>query len=341
MLSRSGKVSIRDVAAKAGVSPTTVSQVLNGRDAERFTPGTLERVRTAAEELGYRPHPLARSLIRGRTESIGLMISGLQNPFFVELLEAAVESVIKHDYSPVLNCGPSVDGTYGGHARINEWLVDGVVMWCEGNESLSDYLTDADSNVPVCYISSLARDDNADLIENDIFTGAKTLAEHLVSKGYSKIAYISPFNRSHESIHEKRLSGFEEGFKNAGITFESYYFPTPGPTRQRSLQAGIAMASLPVGRRPDALLCHNDITAVGVIHGLRRAGLRIPENIAVAGLGGTDEGHWLARPLTTVEIPKREICERAVAWLIERIDGYDGPRRHELVEPILRVGETT
>ncbi|HEY0867597.1 MAG TPA: LacI family DNA-binding transcriptional regulator, partial [Fimbriimonas sp.] len=295
----------------------------------------------AVEELGYQPHPLARSLIRGRTESIGLMVSGLQNPFFVELLEQAVRAVSDSGYAPILNCGPSVDGTYGHHSKINQWLVDGVIMWCEGSESIADYLHGPAGRLPVCYLSSHDREDDHDLLELDLVEGARSLARHIIDRGYRRVAYVTPYARSDSFPHRKRQAGFHEVFDGAEIAFETMHFPTPGPTRFRGYQAGIAIASMPPSRRPEVVICHNDITAVGLLSGFRRSGARVPNDIAVTGFDGIDEVRWLARPLTTVAIPVEDMCVRAVKMLIERIEGFEGPRRHEMIVPQLRIGGTT
>jgi LacI family transcriptional regulator len=333
-------ISIREVAARAGVSPGTVSHVLNNNISARIATSTQDRVRSVALELGYRPNRYARSLGRRKTDTIGLLISGLRNPFFVELLESAEHAALAAGFSVLLDTAPSVQGTYKVHAPVRSaWPVDGALVWSWNKQSAAEFLgTQADS-LPIVYLGSF-RDDSSDWVSFNYDEGGRIAGRHLVERGYKRIAYIAPHAFDIKK-QEGRYNGLHAVCREAGVAFSMIV--TDGEENRRAgLRMATEIAAMPVAARPDALFCHNDVLAIGVYNGLVRAGLRIPEDIAVMGFDGIEEGRELPQVLTTVRTSTSELSNAAMRLLLDRLNS-ETPRPPEQVvlHPVLNTGETT
>ena len=341
LFSRYFMASIRHVAEQAGVSMTTVSQVLNERVGARISLETKMRVRNAAQELNYEPNRLARSLITGRTETIGLMVSGFRNPFFVELMEAAEKLILDRGYQTMLDPAPSHRGSFREHGRLKNWPVDGVLMWSTAHQKIGDFLGEQ-SKIPVVYIGGSNRGDGALTVDSDIYSGARQLAEYVVSRGYKRIAHLTPYDFNNiNGIGESRTRAFAEVANDAGLRIETVIAEGEEETRAAGWKTAQILAARPAARRPQVVLCHNDIMAIGAYHGFRRAGLRVPEDIAVAGFDGIDEGNYLDTVLTTVVVPVEEMCRRALTLLFDKIDENDARFSGEIIVPTtLRKGGT-
>lgn len=332
-------ISIRDVAAKAGVSVGTVSHVMNGNAAARIAPDTQERVRRAARDLGYRPNRVARSLGRRRTDTIGLLVGGLRNPFYVEILET-VESLAREiGYHVLLEAAPSRYGTFGGYVSPPDyWPVDGVLMWSPFDQTLTDVLGVPYDNTPVVYLGT-TRADATDWIAFDYEEGGRLAGERLLERGCRRVAFVAPYNFGIDVPEEPRHVGFKAVCDAAGIP-PGMLLTQREENRAVGVRIGEQIAAMPESERPDGVFCHNDLIAVGVCSGLHRAGLRLPEDIAVVGFDGIEEGLYLETPLTTVELPIPELCRLGLARLIQKLSGTDEVQRGVVLPSVLRSGGT-
>lgn len=340
-------VSIRDVAKQANVSVGTVSKVLNDVPS-RIPPVTRDHIRRIAGEIGYQPNLIARSLGRRRTDTIGLMISGLQNPFFVDIAEAAERFLLEAGYQVFLDAAPSQRGTYQRHGKLRGWPVDGVLMWAEYRECITDYLGSSGAELPVVYLG-YPRDKEPEsyAVAFDLYDGGRKLTEHLIERGYGKgrsLMHIVPVATEKEGAsRNSRLQASRDVCAAHGIRQEIVGLPGYEETREAGYLLGEQIVARPPSERPDAVFCHNDVVAVGLYRALRRAGLRVPQDVAVAGFDGIPEGLYLDDPLTTVETRGEEICRVAVDMLLSRLSGqdtHDQPRQ-VLLPTRLRVGGTT
>ncbi|MBC8141068.1 MAG: LacI family DNA-binding transcriptional regulator [Armatimonadetes bacterium] len=333
-------ISIREVAAKAGVSTGTVSHVLNNNVAARIATTTQDRVRMVAREMGYRPNRYARSLGRRKTDTIGLLISGLRNPFFVELLENAEHAALSAGYSVLLDTAPSVQGTYKVHAPLRSALpVDGALVWSWNTQVAAEFLGAQADSLPLVYIGS-HRSDDSDWVSFDYEHGGRIAAQHLVERGYRHIGYVSPYDyRAGKS--EPRFWGCQSVCDEAGVPLT--LLVTQGEeTRRAGLRVAEQLAAMANGSRPDAVFCHNDVLAIGVYNGLIRAGLRVPEDIAVMGFDGIEEGDELPQTLTTVRTDTAELARAAIALLHRRIEeNAVGTPEQIVILPTLTTGLTT
>ena len=234
------RISIHDVAERAGVSPGTVSHTLNGNDAARIAPATRERVRRAAAELGYRPNSAARSLGRGKTGAIGLLLGGLKNPFFVEALETMERLALAAGYRVLLEASPSEHGTYSGYAAPPEyWPVDGVIAWSHSPDEARAQLGAPYAYLPLISIGGRA---GAEAASFDYAQGGRLAAERLLTRGRGRLAYVSPYAFGEDRHEEPRHIGFAERCAAAGVRGR-YLLTNAEETRAAGLQVAERIAA--------------------------------------------------------------------------------------------------
>ncbi len=308
--------------------------------AARIAPETRERVQRAAQELGYEPNYLARSLGRRRTDTVGLMISGLKNPFFVDIMETAERLAQEAGYQVLLDAAPSIAGTYAMHGKLRNWPVDGILMWAFAHQKLDDFVGSRAAGVPIVYLG-YARDDGAATVSFDLYGGGRQAAEHLLQRGYRRIAFVTTRPFPVLETADARYRAYHDLCSKAGRTPEVFVLEPAEQTRAAGFQSGRALAALPASKRPDALLCINDVIAVGVYHGLQHSGLRVPEDVAVVGFDGIEEGRYLDVPLTTVDAPVEQLCRQAFDLLMRRLSGALRVTQQIVIPTTLRIGGTT
>lgn len=334
-------VSIYEVAKKARVSIATVSKVLNQSEGGRVGAETRERVRRVALECGYQPNRLARSLVRRSSDTIGLMVSGFQNPFFVSIAGAIEKELVDCGYQVMLDSAPSDLGTYFEHGKLRGWPVDGVIMWAFKDQVTTEYLGPSAAALPTVYMG-YPRSDGSAWVAFDLYGGGRLAAEHLADLGHRRITYVTPDPRYEEGFGDLRIVACQDVCTERGLEFDVHAVCGWLYTRAAALETGIQIAGLPQAERPRALICHNDITALGVYHGVRRAGLRVPEDVAIVGFDGIEEGRCEDIPLTTIDSPVDVLAKEAVRILIARMSKqYDISSQQILIPTRLWVGGTS
>ncbi|RYG22072.1 LacI family transcriptional regulator, partial [bacterium] len=213
-------VSIRDVADHVGVSIGTVSHALNGNAKARISKETQERIRSAALELGYRPNSLARSLWRGKTDTIGLLIAGRRTAFYVDAVNAA-EREMHGSGLRVLSAFTAWtqdedQNTLRQPSDAFGWPVDGVVLWGPEFRNLEYYIGPHAADLPVVYLGSI-RSDDTEWVGFDAYGGARHLTEHLVSRGYRRIAYAAE-QEWEPGCEDHRFLAYRDVCHEAGIS---------------------------------------------------------------------------------------------------------------------------
>ncbi len=351
------KVSLRDVARRAGVSPSTVSNVLNGR-VGRMRPDTSERVRRAVRELGYAPNQLARQFRTGQVRTIGLIVPSVANPFwgFVAL---RVEQAANERGYQVLLCNSERDPAR--EARYAETLLDsGVRGLIFGSSPLSfDHLAPlaARGLQVVAFDRSPAGPQTGDApgphvvgsVEIDNVLAARLAISHLTGLGHRRIGFLSGPIRT--VSRRERLAGYQQALDEAGIepdptlVWEGASVTTFGDAEGAELGRSGAqhLLSRPASSRPTALFTINDMYAIGAYAGARDLGLQVPTDVSVLGF---DDLPVLAEvaspPLTTVRQPVQEMMRVATERLIARLEGrLAGPPEHTTATPELVVRRST
>ena len=329
---------LQDVAELAGVSPKTVSNVVN--DYPHVRPETRQKVLAAMAQLGYSANMSARSLARGRTGVVALAVPRLGNPYFAELAGLVIEAAERR------SCTVLIDETRGEPERerriiegITPLSLDGVIISVQG-------LTAADlerirPRGALVLLGEKIFDGPADHVAADNVAAAETLTRHLVEVGRRRIAAIGLSGTPLRGTPDLRLEGYRRALTAAGLPYETRYVP-PVHGYQRSDGAYAMEQLLQMPQRPDAVLCFNDEMAIGALRTLARAGVAVPAEVAVAGFDDIDEGRFCTPTLTSVSFHNERIAEVALDLLEERIGNGDGvPPREVEIDFELFVREST
>ena len=308
---------IADVARVAGVSKTAVSFAFNSPD--RLSTETASRIRRVADQLGYRPHPVARMLSQRETLTIGVLTPQalsvvFSNPFFGAFTEGV--AVVAEESGYALHFISPLHGSLAG--ALNRATVDGVVAI-----GLSDAHPEVEAirraGVPIVMVDSTALPDHPS-IEIDDAGGARAAAEHLIALGHRDVVVIGmepplPAPASHPAgVSDRRLLAYREAFGTVGVEV--------GDDRVVLGPASIAGGSAALssvwesGLRPTAVLAMSDAMAIGAIHALRDLGLEVPGDVSVVGFDDIDLASHVEPPLTTVHQPIRQKGEEAVRLLL-------------------------
>lgn len=328
------KVTSLEVAKRAGVSQSAVSRV--------FTPGasaskrTVEKVRKAAAELGYRPNVLARSLITGKSRIIGLVVAYLDNYFYPTMVEKLSVALQARGYHVlVFMAAPTVDDVEGVVQEILDYQVDGLVL---ASVSLSSVLAGqcAQLGLPVVLFNRDQDDQRLSSVTTDNVAGGRAIAEHLLAAGHRSFGYIAGFEGA--STQRDRELGFRSALAAAGceVTFRE----VGDFNMDRARDATRRMFAGP--DRPGALFVCNDHMAFATMDVLRHdLGLRIPQDVAVAGFDDVPIAAWPAYDLTTYRQPINAMIDETVTSLMDRIEGdTTDPRRIRLDGRLVVRGST-
>jgi LacI family transcriptional regulator len=321
-LPEQSRVTINQVAALAGVSPTTVSHVLSGK--RLVAEDTRGAVREAIRTLGYRPNHVARSLRTRRSHMIAIIVPDITNPFYSVLTRGVADALDGQDYGTYV-C--NTDGILDREATFLDDVLDrgadGIVLAAIDAAS-AGALKPADMGVPVVCVGRGLDHPRIDVVTIDDESGSYEATRHLLARDPERIAMIqgpSPYGA-------QRVTGFTRAVADADRTIDPAYMVTGDWTRHGGSEAMHAILTARPGKTPDAVFCANDLMAIGAIDALRDAGLRVPVDVAVAGFDDVDAATIVHPPLTTVVNPAYDIGVSAGRLLVSRLSGeYDGEGR--------------
>jgi LacI family transcriptional regulator len=325
---------IREVAKSAGVSSTTVSHVINGT---RFVSQTVRvRVLGAIRRLGYQPNVLARSLRRGETHTIGLILPDSANPFFAKVGRSIEAAAFDLAYSVVL-CNS--EGNLIREQHYTEVLtkkqVDGIIFVASGDrtKSLSILL---DRGAPFVIVDRDLPDVKADAVLADNLQGGYLATRHLLALGHRMIACISGPPNVAPSV--ERVTGYRQALIVSGQSVEEGLILRGDFHLESGWAAALELLRRPIP--PTAILACNDLMAIGVIRAAAELTRRIPEDLAVVGFDDIELSAYSVPPLTTVLQPTTDMGRRAVQLLIDRIGNPDLPHRREIFPTTLTVRDS-
>lgn len=312
---------IHDVARRARVSASTVSHVVNGT---RFVSGaTRARVEDAIGALGYQPNALARSLRRGRSHTLGLILPDSANPFFAEMGRELETSAFEAGFSVVL-CNSEND-------REKERLyvdvlirnqVDGILLVATGGQGDS-LAALVEHGLPLVTLDREATRPGLDSVVADHFSGGLLATRHLLTLGHRRIACIA--GPAGLSSSTQRLAGYRKALQEAGVrpaedlVRHGDFHPESGWAAARRLLRG--------ARPPTAVFACNDMMAVGVLRAANELGRSVPRELAVVGYDDIELSRYTIPPLSTVAQPKREMAREALRLMTRRIDARPLPPR--------------
>jgi LacI family repressor for deo operon, udp, cdd, tsx, nupC, and nupG len=331
------RATMKHVAELAGVSIKTVSNVVNGY--EHVTEQTRTRVQQAIDDLGFVPNGTARSLRSGRSGVVALALPELHAPYFAELAHHVVRAARGHGWTIL------VDETRGEVQRerlaasgIRPQLIDGLIFSPLALQARD--LPDAGTGPPMVLLGERVTGASVDLVTVDNHAVAGTAVEHLLGLGRRRVAAVGVQATPVAETARLRLAGYRSAVDHAGAARDPA-LEVPVQRWHRADGAEAARALLAAPRPPDAVLCFNDLLALGMLRGLAEAGVRVPDDIAVVGIDDVDDGRYSRPSLSTVALDKRQIADAAVELLAARVAGDDGPARTVTAGHRLVVREST
>jgi LacI family transcriptional regulator len=312
-----GKIDIRAVALRAGVSIATVSRAIN--HVPTVDPELAERVWQVVGELNYFPNTQARALVSGRSRLLGLIVSEITNPFFPELIQEFEQVAVERGYE-ILIASTNYERKKMENCtrRMLERMVDGVAVMTFGIE---DFLFEsfAADNIPVVFIDAAPSRPLSGFLTVDYRAGIYEAVQHLAVLGHRKIGFIAGPLRLRSAA--ARETAFVECMRSIGLTTNPDWLVEGDHTLEGGRDAMRKML-LALHDCPTAVICSNDMTAIGVQHALFEADMKVPDDLSIIGFDDIHLAEYTIPPLTTVRMSCKDLAVRAVNLLMEHLQPH-------------------
>jgi DNA-binding LacI/PurR family transcriptional regulator len=333
---------IQEVAALAGTSTSTVSNLLNGR-IDRMRPETRRRIEVAMEQLGYQANQAARQLKTGQSPILGLVIPSVANPFWGSFVQSVEEAALERGYQVLLGNGgrdPKREQRYA--ESLWSHGVRGVIFG-SSPLSLDHIMRLVDRGLNVVVFDRRLRDDDAsaqsriDGISVDNAAGGYVATRHLLDLGHRRIGFISGPLRTSSRI--ERFDGYRNALIDAGIRYDPELFwegtgySGSGDVEGAEIGRDGARALLSMAKRPTGIVTINDMYALGAYAGAGDAGLRVPNDVSIIGFDDISMAAIANPPLTTIRQPLQSMMKTAVNTLIDRLEGKGEDRAQIVTVP--------
>lgn len=331
-------VTLKDVAAAAGVHVSTVSRTLNPQTRRLVADEVAARIEQTAVDLGYRPDLVAASLRTGRSRLIGVLVPDIADPVFSPILSGIAEALAMEGYSAVI---ADVGGNQARQMELIDGLmgrrVDGLVLaTVSRSDPVVEYCVERD--VPVVLAYRTETHPRVSAVVSDDAEGMGLAVQHLIDLGHRRIGHVA--GPQHVSTGHLRRRGFEAAARAHGLRSEEIAVETAAAY---SRAGGAKTASHLLEKHPvlTAIVAANDLLALGVYDALKARGLSCPNDISVVGHNDMPLVDMVSPPLTTVRIGHREMGEEAARLLLEEIAGTAGAKRTVTLKPQLIVRAST
>jgi LacI family transcriptional regulator len=326
---------IHTVARLANVSIATVSRTIN--HVPTVNAKMAKRVWEVIKELDYLPNTQARALVSGRSRLLGLIVSEITNPFFPELIQGFEDAAVEQGYE-ILIGSTNYDPERMKRCirRLVERKAEGVAIMTFGiEEPLLEQL--ADRRVPLVFVDIGPERPAISLLRVDYHHGIRQAVQHLAALGHRDIAFVAGPLRLHSA--QSRLAAFRRAVQECGIVLDEQWIIEGNHT----MEGGIAAAEILLSgtKTPTAVMCSNDMTAIGVLHTAYRAGLRVPDDLSVIGFDNIHITEMTIPPLTTIQMSCFELAREAVMALKAHVEGTPAPKRIYPIKTQLVVREST
>jgi LacI family repressor for deo operon, udp, cdd, tsx, nupC, and nupG len=328
---------IQDVARLADVSTATVSRAL--ATPERVSPEARARVLDAIAKVGYVPNPAARSLRSQKSRMVLVVLPNIDNIFFSKILRGIEEALFDAGYGMIIG---DLDGSPDKELRFADFTAAGQV---DGALLLNGHLfgqtrdgrgAAAKTNVPLVALCEAIPGAAIPQIEVDNRAAAGRMTRYLASLGHRRVGYVcGPANNV---LERERFKGYRDGLRAAGLDFAPDLVWPGDYTLEAGARAGAAIAAR--ASRPDAVFCSSDAMAIGMMRALSSAGIRVPEDISVAGFDDIEFAAMVQPALTTIRQPRRELGQTGANVLIDLLQGRPAPERLRLKTELVARAST-
>ena len=308
-------VTIKDIAKEAGVSHTTVSRALRG--SSLISDETIRRIQETALALEYFPHAAARSLKTNRSQALGVIVSNIDDPYFSEILQGIEEIAQSHHYSLFIAASQrDTEREITIVRAMRQRHVDGLIICStpfhdERSQQFSKY------GIPIVMVNNQAAEEYRYSIYHDDTDGSRQVTKYLIELGHRKIAYLG--NSSSGRTTQDRLAGFRYEMEAAALSLPNeYVFEIPGSEPEKGILAAEHFLKLP--DRPTAIVCFNDMLAMGLLKILQERGICVPNEISITGFDNIVFSNYTNPPLTTFDQPKRFIGQKAAELVLSLLN---------------------
>jgi DNA-binding LacI/PurR family transcriptional regulator len=309
------RVSIKDIARAAGVSHPTVSRALS--DSPLISQATKERIQRLAREMGYSPNALARGLVTRQTYSIGVVVTTIADPFVAEIVQGIETTAQDHGYTVILcNSGAEPEREIAAVELLRSKRVDGVIVTSSRIGAL--YLNHLERiGAPIVLINNHNEQSGRYTfsVSVDNRHGGWLATRHLVQLGHQRIGYVTGPPDSSSDLD--RRAGYGHALMEAGVEADAALV-IAGTGRPEAGAAALEKL-LALDDPPTAVVCYNDMTAIGLVAAARQRGLRVPRHLSVVGFDDIVFASYLEPPLTTVAQPKVDMGRRAMDMMLALI----------------------
>lgn len=321
------KITIKDVARKANVSISTVSNVIN--KSKRVSPEVTERVLKVVNEFGFSPNVIARSLIKKETLSIGVLIPGIENTFTSNFVRVIEKELFKHNYSTLL-CNTELDVDIELHylKLMKEKYVDGVVLLTSTLKQVHiDFFEE--NSIPVILASLTDKNGRFSSVNIDDYQAGYDAAQYLIKLGHQKIAWFGG-----DIKHDHSVLRFE-GYKQALADYEVVYEENVSFNEEYQIKSGYerGMEIFRKENRPTAVFCISDVLAIGAIQAAEECGLRVPADISIMGFDDIPIAGAYRPGITTVRQPVYDLGVQAAQMLLQQIKKKKGYKKEARILP--------
>lgn len=309
-------VTITDIARLANVSKATVSAIINNKPG--ISQQTRNRVLEIIKKFNYRPNQIARSLSNQQTQSIGLVIKEIDNPFFAKVMKGVFDTCCDYDYTVLLG---SSELSPTKEIRSIETLlnqrVDGLIISpLQGDDVDFTYLANLlGENYPLVMLDSV-KNFNTNIVEINNSEAAYQAVSHLIELGHTQIAYFA--GPKHSAHSQDRLEGYQQALIDHQLPIRKEWIQLAGSYIPNGYQAGKTLFG-GINEKPTAVLCYNDLVAIGLINALLELDISVPAAVSVIGFDDIDFCDSVKIPLTTIHIPAYEIGKSATELLLKQI----------------------
>lgn len=334
------RVTIAQVSERAGVSTATVSRVLSGRGP--VSAAVAQKVRRAADELGYQVNSIARALRNSRTDTVGMVVPSITNPFFTSLVES-VEHALEREGRELFLCDARSDPAVEARrlASLVARSVDGIIVSPSHGTESGAAVQETANRLPLVQLDRFVAGTNTDWVGVDDVAAMRQVMDHLHEGGARSAAFVGSLLTN--SSTEQRFAGFRRRAEELGMSVD----PDQVLLGDYSVDWGEAAAARLADDPPDAIVCADDLIALGVTRAFRASGVSVPGRVQVTGYDNIEFSRLGEPALTTVDQPRDRIAEEAVRLLAaasragEAGDAGRAPSAHIALVPSLVVRDST